>query len=62
MSIAIKTPTGGYMFFSYLEQVAEWLERVHHRDINIAEELEAQITCNDCDFEIDGKIYHYEQN
>lgn len=48
-------------YFNYLEDVAEWLEKRHHRRINIAEELEAQITSDKCEFEIDGVIYQYEQ-
>lgn len=48
-------------FFRYLEEVAEWLGRRHSRTINIAEELEGQINGNNCYFEIDAVIYHYEQ-
>ena len=49
-------------YFSYLEDVARWLERRHHREINIAEELESQITdINGCDFYINGKKYYYKQ-
>ena len=45
----------------YLEDLAEWLERRHGREINIAEELEGQINSAKCEFEIDGVIYRYEQ-
>lgn len=62
-TIEIKTPSGGYMYFSYLEDLAEWLGRVHHRQIDIAEELESQIDdVNGCEFEIDGVKYWYEQH
>lgn len=61
-TIAIKTPSGGYLYFHYLEDVAEWLGRVHHRQIDIADELESQITdVNGCEFYIDGTRYWYEQ-
>ena len=60
--IIITKQDGVCFFFGYLEQVADWLSRVHGRQINIAEELEAQITdVSGCDFEIDGVKYHYEQ-
>ena len=50
------------MYFRYLEDVAEWLGRVHHRQIDIADELESQIDdVNGCEFEIDEKRYWYEQ-
>lgn len=51
----------GSICFNYLEDLAEWLERRHNREINIAEELESQIISDKCEFEIDGVIYRYEQ-
>ena len=60
--ISIKTPSGGHMYFPYLEDLAEWLGRVHHRQIDIVEELESQIDdVSGCVFEIDGVRYWYEQ-
>lgn len=47
--------------FNYLEYLADWLELRHGREINIAEELETQITSDKGEFEIDGYIYKYEQ-
>ena len=48
------------MYFNYLEEVAEWLGRVHKREIHVADELEWQITDNNgCEFEIDGVKYIY---
>lgn len=50
------------MYFPYLEDLAEWLGRVHHRQIDIVEELESQIDdVSGCVFEIDGVRYWYEQ-
>lgn len=46
----------GSICFNYLEDLAEWLERRHNREINIAEELESQIISDKCEFEIDGVI------
>lgn len=51
----------GSICFNYLEDLAEWLERRHNREINIAEELESQIISDKCELEIDGVIYRYEQ-
>lgn len=48
-------------YFSYLEEVAQWLSNKHGREINIAEELESQIADMECDFVIDGFMYHYKQ-
>lgn len=58
--IEITTPSGSHMYFNYLEEVAEWLGRVHKREIYVADELEWQITDNNgCEFEIDGVKYIY---
>ena len=45
--------------FENLEKLAYWLGIRHKREINIAEELEKQITGKECNFTIDGKTYHY---
>ena len=61
-TIVVRTPRGGHMYFSYLEDLADWLGRVHHRQIDIAEELESQLDdVTGCEFEIDGVKYWYEQ-
>lgn len=51
----------GYECFNYIEYLADWLELRHFREINIAEELETQITSDKGEFEIDRVIYRYEQ-
>lgn len=47
---------------TYLEQLADRLSKIHGRQINIADELEWQITdVTGCNFTIDGTVYYYQQ-
>ncbi len=51
----------GVMYFSYLEQIHEWLEKVHHRKIDFCEEIENAVNPPKCNFTIDGVQYFFEQ-
>lgn len=61
--ISVMDSSNSFYYFAYLEDVAEWLSKRHNRLIDIAAELESQITdVSGCVFEIDGVKYFYSQS